>query len=97
MPEHVPLNQLAVAVQDAVKRVLAKHGAVPIDQLWVGFVAPDTVANLESANKVAAELGKEAGVRVQGSIGQVGAGVQQEKGAAAKPGHIIGLVFSPKQ
>jgi hypothetical protein len=97
MPQSVPLNQLAAAVQDAVQRVLAQHGAVPIDQLWVGFVAPDRVANLESANKVAAELGKEAGVHVQGSIAQVGAAAPQEKGTAAKPGHIIGLVFSPKQ
>jgi hypothetical protein len=97
MPQSVPLNQLAAAVHDAVQRVLAQHGAVPIDQLWVGFVAPDRVANLESANKVAAALGKEAGVHVQGSIAQVAAAPQEKGAAAAKPGHIIGLVFSPKQ
>jgi hypothetical protein len=96
MPDAVPLTQLAVAVQDAVKRVLAQHGAVPIDQLWVGFVAPDKIANQENANKLAAFIGKEAGVQAQGSIAQVTAGPQQAQAPAARPGHIIGLVFSSK-
>ena len=43
----VNLTELAVAVQNAVQQTLAKHGAVPVDHLWVGFVAPEAVANLE--------------------------------------------------
>lgn len=92
----VPLNELAVAVQNAVEQALAKHGAVPIDKLWVGFVAPDRVATAESAAAIAGILSKESGVAAQPSVGQVGGGaVGEAKGAL--PGHrIIGLIYEPK-
>jgi|SRR5581483_6688260 len=104
---HVPLNELAVAVQNAVQQTLAKHGAVSIDKLWVGFVAPENLATQENAAALAKEIGREAGVSAQPSVAQLAAvtgGVQaQEKAHAATPpkppgapGHIIGLVFSPK-
>lgn len=101
MSNHVPLNELAVAVQSAVEQVLGKHGAVPIDKLWVGFVAPDAIANEATAQKIAAALGKQAGVHVQAAVAQEfiappAATAQHEaKLAIQKPGHIIGLVFSP--
>ena len=88
----VPLQELAVAVQDAVKRVLGQHGAVTTDKLWVGFVAPENLANQETASKLAAELGKEAGVHAQGSVAQLSASPSAQP--ATRPGHIIGLVFS---
>ena len=44
MSKHVPLGELEAAVQSAVEQVLGKKGAVPIDQLWVGFVAPENIA-----------------------------------------------------
>lgn len=98
MPKHVPLNELAAAVQSAVEQVLAKHGAVSIDKLWVGFVAPENIATQENANKIAAEIGREAGVTAQGSVGQLSAGAQG--GAQTEklklPGHIIGLVYQSK-
>ena len=98
MPKHVPLNELAVAVQSAVEQVLGKHNAVGIDKLWVGFVAPDTIATQENANKIAAHIGKEAGVTAVASMGQLGGpaaagGIHTE--ALKRPGHIIGLVFQP--
>jgi hypothetical protein len=95
----VPIKELSVAVQNAVQRVLAQHGAVSVDKLWVGFVAPDNLATPDIANKVASELGKEAGVHVQASVAQLSAAAAEKPGAheaAARPGHIIGLVFSPK-
>ncbi|HVO98863.1 MAG TPA: hypothetical protein VMT15_12385 [Bryobacteraceae bacterium] len=99
MPKHVPLNELAVAVQSAVEQVLGKHGAVPIDKLWVGFVAPENIATQENATKIAAQIGKEAGVTAHASVGQLGApkaagAVQTE--ALRLPGHIIGLVYQPR-
>lgn len=97
----IQLENLAVAVQSAVEQVLAQHGAVPIDKIWVGFVAPDNLATIENANKIAALLGKEGGV--QGGIGSVGqlaaAGAPAaatEKGIVKPPGHIIGIVYQPK-
>ena len=102
MSHHVPLNELAAAVQSAVEQVLGKHGAVPIDKLWVGFVAPDTIANEANATKIAAALGKQAGVQTQAAVAQeviaAHAGGQHAATAALiqKPGHIIGLVFNPK-
>ena len=99
MPKHsVPLNELAVAVESAVQQVLGKHGAVPIDKLWFGFVAPENLANLEAADKVATELGAEAGVRVQASVAQLAGPAAQEAKAESlvKPGHIIGLVWAPQ-
>lgn len=94
----VPLNELAAAVQSAVEQTLAKHGAVPIDKLWVGFVAPDKIATLESAKTLAGVLAKEGGVHGQPSVGQIGGGaVGESKEAALLPHHrIIGLIYEPK-
>ena len=99
MPEHhhsVPLNELAVAVQSAVQQVLAQHGAVSIDKLWVGFVAPENIANQVNADKVAKALGKEAGVSVQGAMAQQVAATHEAGAVPGRPGHSIGLVFSPR-
>jgi hypothetical protein len=97
----IPLNELAVAVQNAVEQVLGKKGAVPVEKLWVGFVAPDAIANEEVAIKVAEQLGKEGGVKAQPSVAQqIGAGGVNQ--AAAEAAHlqkqirIIGLVYTPK-
>jgi hypothetical protein len=92
----VPLNEIAVAVQDAVKQALAKHGAVPIDQLWVGFVAPEAVANAESATAVANILAKEGGVKAHASVGQLGPVAGGAAQAHVVPHRIIGLIFEPK-
>jgi hypothetical protein len=102
MSHHVPLNELAVAVQSAVEQVLGKHGAVPIDKLWVGFVAPDIIATEANAQKVAAVLGKEAGVHVQAAVAEEfiappAAAQHEVRAAIQKPGHIIGLVYSPRK
>lgn len=98
MPDRpVPLTELAAAVQNAVQQVLAKHGAVPIEKLWVGFVAPENIATEANASKIAAQLGKEAGVNVQASVASIAQTGEQQAGAAlGKPGHIIGLVYSPR-
>jgi hypothetical protein len=100
LPNKVPLNELAVAVENAVQQALAKHGAVSIDKLWVGFVAPDAVATQENAALVARELSKEAGVTGQPSVAQISGGAaqqgQRDAHAGTLPGHIIGLVFQPK-
>ena len=91
----VPLNELAVAVQNAVEQALAKHGAVPIEKLWVGFVAPEAIA-AESAQAIAGILGKEGGVHAQPSVGQVG-GIAVGGAKEALPNHrIIGLIYEPK-
>jgi hypothetical protein len=96
-PPTVPLQALTVAVQNAVQQVLAKHGAVSVDHLWVGFVAPDTIANQENALQVAQALGRGAGgVTVQGSVAQLAAGAGTEKGPIPPKGHIIGLIYSPR-
>jgi hypothetical protein len=92
----IPLNELNAAVQNAVQQALGKHGAVPIDQLWVGFVAPEAIANEEAAAKIASELSKGATGRVQPSV-QVLAPAQGEKpGAHLAPPRIIGLIFDPQ-
>jgi hypothetical protein len=98
-PQTVPLQALTVAVQNAVKQVLAQHGAVDVGHLWVGFVAPDTIATQENALKVAQALGRTeaGGANVQASVAQLSAGVGTEKGVIPpKPGHIIGLIYAPK-
>jgi hypothetical protein len=92
----VPLNELTVAVQNAVKQALGKHGAVPIDQLWVGFVAPETVATEEAAAKVAAELGKGASGRVQASVQVLeSTGTAGASPKLVVPHRIIGLIYDP--
>lgn len=100
MSQHLQLNELAAAVQSAVEQVLGKHGAVPIDKIWVGFVAPENIATAEIAGKLAATLGREGGVTAQGSVGTLGAQVAAPAAKEAHrlphlPGHILGLVYSP--
>ena len=98
-PPTVPLKELTTAVQNAVKQVLAKHGAVDVGHLWVGFVAPDAIANQESALQVAQALGKGAGVAVQPSVAQLsatGAPAAAERLPIPPKGHIIGLIYSPR-
>ena len=96
MPNKVPLNELAVAVQSAVDQVLAKHGAVPIDKLWVGFVAPDVLQiNQADATKIASHIATGPAAHASVVTLPVGTtGVLAE--AIQKPGHIIGLVYQPK-
>jgi hypothetical protein len=93
----IPLHELTVAVENAVKQALAKHGAVPIDQLWVGFVAPDRIATQESAQEVASVLAKE-GINGVPSVGQLGGAAQGAGAAGAQlgpPHRIIGIVYKP--
>ncbi len=96
----VPIKELTTAVQSAVKQVLAKHGAVDVGHLWVGFVAPDAIATQESALQVAQALGKGAGVTVQASVAQLSATgaapAAGEKLPIPPKGHIIGLIYSPR-
>src|ERR1700751_3663869 len=92
----VPLNELAAAVQSAVEQTLAKHGAVSIDKLWVGFVAPDRIATPESAQQVANLLAKEAGIKAQPSVGQRGGAAGGAAQAQVVPHRIIGLIYEPK-
>lgn len=91
----VPLSELTAAVENAVQQTLAKHGAVPIEKLWVGFVAPEAVANEKAAGEVAAVLAREAGVAAHGSVAQIGA-TAGKAGEALAPSHrIIGLIWDP--
>jgi hypothetical protein len=82
----VPLNELAAAVQNAVS----------IEKLWVGFVAPDKIATAESAQQVANVLAKEAGVKGQPSVGQLGGAAVGAAQAQVTPHRIIGLIYEPK-
>jgi hypothetical protein len=98
-PQTVPLQALTLAVQNAVKQVLAQHGAVDVGHLWVGFVAPDNIATQENALKVAQAISRTeaGGANVQASVAQLAAGpAGAEKGVIPKPGHIIGLIYAPK-
>jgi hypothetical protein len=101
-PTHIPLNEVSAAVQSAVQQVLAQHGRPTLEQIWIGFVAPEGIATQENATKIAALLGKGAGVQVQPSVGQLAATVGAQADAAKeqapqRPGHIIGLVYVPKK
>lgn len=77
MPKYVPLGDLEVAVQNAVEQVLGKKGAVPIDKLWVGFVAPENIATQQLANEVASRVGGP------GAVGSVAAVVPAAAAGAA--------------
>jgi len=101
MPPHLQLNELAAAVQSAVEQVLGKHGAVPIDKIWVGFVAPENLATAEIASKIANTIGREGGVTAQGSVATLSAQVAAPASKEAQalphlPGHILGLIYQPR-
>jgi hypothetical protein len=92
MSNHIKLGELEVAVQSAVEQVLGKKGAVPIDKLWVGFVAPDTIATQQLANEVATKIGGPGAVGSIGSAAQAHAagGVQTE---ALVNLRIVGMIL----
>ena len=94
----IQLENLAVAVQNAVQQVLAQHGAVSVDKIWVGFVAPENLATIQNANNVATVLAKDGGVQAVGSVGQLSAGAGgAQAGIIKPPGHIMGIVYASKQ
>ncbi|GAC1359912.1 MAG: hypothetical protein NVSMB3_07690 [Acidobacteriaceae bacterium] len=106
-PPNVPLHELNAAVQSAVERVLAQHGAVPVDKLWVGFVAPEQIATMDNATKISSVLSKELGIHGTASVAQIGGSSAPGAGnvggghavhaeALPKPGHLIGLVYKPE-
>jgi hypothetical protein len=92
----VPLNELAAAVESAVQQTLAKHGAVSIDKLWIGFVAPDAIANEQAAQELTTVLAREGGGRAQPSVAQLGGAAGGAEKALATPHRIIGLIYEPK-
>jgi hypothetical protein len=61
--------------------------------LWVGFVAPESIATEETAAKVASRLG----IKGQPSVAQIAAapGVG-EAARLPNPVRIIGLVYNPR-
>jgi len=98
MPPKIPISELNVAVQNAVEQALGKHNAVPIDKLWIGFVAPDTVQVQEAAAKIAEHIG---GPGATPSVARISAPQQTEaherKAALPDIGRIIiGLILQEK-
>jgi hypothetical protein len=92
MAQHrVPLSELATAVQAAVQKVLNEKGVhYPI---WCGVFPPVELATEANAQKIATEIGKEAGVKVTPSVGQVSAVGGPQHGLTHPK--IIGLRFDP--
>jgi hypothetical protein len=94
MPKPVPLGELEVAVQSAVEQVLGKKGAVPIGQLWVGFVAPENIATQQLANEVAAKIGGPGAVGSIGSVVSAGGGGARTEALVNL--HICGYIHKPQ-
>jgi hypothetical protein len=94
----VPLNDLAILVENAVQQIIEKHGGGPIEKIWVGFVAPENLATPAIAAEVAHSIGSHTGVHVTPAMATEAvshpAGAHTE--ALVRPGHIIGLVYQPK-
>jgi hypothetical protein len=88
-PPRIPLHEVTAAVQDAVKRALEERGLADIDQLWIGFVAPDNVATLENADKIAKALGSAAHGTPQ--VGQL-TGASAGAAPAARPPRLCGYI-----
>jgi hypothetical protein len=92
-PKYVPLGELEVAVKNAVQQALGKAGAVPIDQLWLGFVAPDNIATQQLANEIASKVGGP------GAVGSVGSVAGAAQGGAHKEAatnlRILGYIHKP--
>jgi len=92
-PKYVPLGDLEVAVKNAVQQALGKAGAVPIDQLWVGFVAPEKIATQQLANEIASIVGGPGSI---GSIGSVAGAAQGGAHKEAVPNlRILGYIHKP--
>jgi len=98
MAQHqIPLSEVETAVQSAVQAVLSKHNIGDINKLWVGFVAPENIAN-SVANEVAHALGKGATGAVTPSIATAQSAVAGQHAAEALPHQvkIIGLIYDPR-
>jgi hypothetical protein len=93
MPKTVPLGELETAVHSAVEQILGKKGAVSIDQLWVGFVAPENIATQKMANEIASKIGGPGAVGSVGSVIQQAGGVHTE---ALVNLHICGYIHKPQ-
>jgi hypothetical protein len=96
-PKPVPLGELEAAVKNAVQQALGKAGAVPIDQLWVGFVAPEKIATQQLANEIASIVGGPGSIGSIGSVGgSVAGAVQTGAHKEAVPNlRILGYIHKP--
>jgi hypothetical protein len=94
VPKHVPLGELEVAVQNAVEQVLGKKGGLSIDKLWVGFVAPESIATQQLANEVAAKIGGPGAVGSVGSLAATAGGAERTE--ALTKLHICGYIHKPQ-
>jgi hypothetical protein len=94
MPNYVPLGDLQVAVQNAVEQVLGKKGAVAIDKLWVGFVAPDDIATQQLANEIASKIGGPGAVGSVAAVAPAAAGAVHTQ--AVPKLHICGYIHQQR-
>jgi hypothetical protein len=97
MPKRIAIGELSAAIKSAVEQVLEKKGALGVEKIWVGFVAPEAIATLENAEKVAAVIAKESHASVTPSVAQIaesGGGAPAARGAP-RPVRIIGLIHDP--
>jgi hypothetical protein len=93
MSKPVALGELQAAVHSAVENILGKKGAVSIDHLWVGFVAPENIATQQLANEIATKIGGP------GAVGSVGSAIQQAGGVKTEALvnlHICGYIHKPQ-
>ena len=103
MAPHIPIQELNSAIESAIQKALGQHGGPTIDKLWVGFVAPENIATLEMAGKVAAQITHATGIQGTPSLAQIGGGAPAQAAGGAvhtdaliKPGHIMGLIYNPQ-
>ena len=93
----IPVSELNAAVQNAVQQALGKHNAVPIDKLWIGFVAPDTIQAEEAAAKIAEHIGGPGATPSVARIGAPEGAAAHERKALPDIGRIIiGLILNER-
>lgn len=96
MPNRLSLGNLPAAVKSAVDLVLEQKGVKGVDHIWIGFVAPDSIAP-EKANAIAHHISAAIGLKGTPSVAQqveaATGGIQTR--ALHLPPRIIGLVIDP--
>ena len=92
MAGKINFSHLPGAIQEAVK---AAHGHLPHEELIMGFIAPESIAE-KQAETIAKEITQKIAPGAQPFVAQAAAAGGAQTEALAKPPRILGFKASPK-
>ena len=92
MAGKIHFDQLPTAIEEAVK---SAHQQLPHEELIMGFIAPESIAEKQAKN-IAKQITQKVAPGAQPFVGTVGTAGASATQAAFRPGRLLGFRPSPE-